>query len=410
MICDLLVFIEMRVNLRSRLLGVRLGYLLLLLLAFSLASGCDDNPANPGEMPKPVARIEVRTTRSELWLTDREQLYALLYSYDGTRLENRPVIWESDNTQIASVTDGGMVEALAAGNVIITASAENVSATAAFQVFTYELIYEVSINNAPTLYSLSLDLAATPQQLDGLEPFAYEPAASPDGNYLVYVSLVDNYNPELFLYGLRDQTSKRLTYDEDMDDMASWDPGGSRIAFRSNMAGKISDIVLYDLSDQSLTNITPDPPGIGIEERQPAWSPDGRKIAYSSTAGGNMDLWLMDSVGSDKIRLTSTDDYDTESVWSPDGRYILFRRWSDTGMALMLYEVETGLVTELELAGHQRMPAWSPDGRWIAFVSQPTLQDRPEIFMMRPDGSELRQVTREWSWGGGQNPTFRKTQ
>lgn len=382
---------------------------LFFVLNISFLTSCSDNPSNVSNDDS-VNRIEINASNYEFWLTDTLTLSANLFSLTGAPLYNRTVRWESDQPQILKITNDGFLEALATGEAVITATSENKSASARFQVYTYELIYETAINRQPTLYSIRLDEHSTPQQLTGIQSFAYEPSASPDGSTIAYVSMDENLNSEIYLYDIQSKLSEQLTFNPNTDDMVAWHPMGNKITYRSNTEGRIEDIVVYDFDINLRTNLTRDPPGITIEDRQPSWSPDGRKIVYSSFASGNMDLWVMDADGSNKLQITNTPNYDTEAAWSPDGTKIIFRRWSESGMALMLYDLESEKVEEIVLPGQQRMPAWSPDGRWISFVSHPTLNDRPEIYLMRPDGSDLRLITRELSWGGGQNPTFRKTQ
>src|SRR5690606_33892410 len=135
-------------------------------------------------------------------------------------------------------------------------------------------------------------------------------------------------------------------------------------------------------------NLTPDPlPGV-TDESRPAWSADGARIAYASTAGGNRDIWTMRADGSDKRRITGTADLDTEPTWSPDGGRIAFRRSSDTlGSDVWIVPAAGGTATRLARAGGQRLPAWSPDGTLIAFV-EGAPGGQSQVFTMRPDGND----------------------
>lgn len=370
---------------------------------------CKDTPSDSGK-PDTVAKIEINADQTELWVDDTLQLTVSITAGSGRSLENCVVLWASDHPEILEINAQGLVRALKSGSATIMTTCENASGTLVFDIYTYSLIYEGAKDKIPGLFALELNETAEPFKLTDVHSFSFEPTPSPDGKLLVYSSMdTTTFNIDLHLFYLESKENIRLTADQEIDDMPAWSPDGGMIAFRSEMEQRFGDIIVYDLVDQSLTNLT-DIPGVAIEDRQPAWSPDGAKIAYSSNITGNMDLWIMDANGSNKQQITSTEHYDTEAVWSPDGAQLLFRRGADTGSNLMIYNLVTDEFHTIALPGYQRMPAWSPDGRWIAFVSHPTLQDRPEIFMMRPDGSDMKLITRELSWGGGQNPAFIKKQ
>ncbi len=396
---------------RSFILSLRFFAALILAMVVGFVGSCNDNPGdsnNPDE-PETVAKIEIRNQKTELWLEDSLQLSARFTTAAGKELTNREVQWFSDAPKILDVSEQGLLKAVDTGVATIIAAHENVTASLTFKVYTYDLVYESVIGDGPALFSLELNESATSRLLPGIEHFSYEPVASPDGNQLVYVSVDDSLKADLYLYDIQSQQSVRLTDSHDIDDMPYWGPDGKRFVFRSTMSLRSEDIITYNISDKLFTNLTPDLPGISVEDRQPAWSPDTAYIAYSSYAGGNMDLWLMDSDGKNKRRITDTDHYDTEAAWSPDSKLIMFRRNFVGESDFMTYDLETGEISRIVLPGYQRMPAWSPDGRWIAFVQHPTLQDRPEIYLMRPDGTGLKRITRE-EWNGGQNPTFRRRQ
>ena len=63
----------------------------------------------------------------------------------------------------------------------------------------------------------------------------------------------------------------------------------------------------------------------GVEfQTDPAWSPDGSKIAFASAREGSYDIYVMDADGTDRVALTHDAAFDTVPLWSPDGRTILF--------------------------------------------------------------------------------------
>ena len=65
------------------------------------------------------------------------------------------------------------------------------------------------------------------------------------------------------------------------------------------------------------------------DDTTPAWSPDGRRIAFSSERDGNAEIYVMDADGSELARLTSSPGKDRFPSWSPGGQYIAFSSESD---------------------------------------------------------------------------------
>jgi Tol biopolymer transport system component len=133
---------------------------------------------------------------------------------------------------------------------------------------------------------------------------------------------------------------------------------------------------------------TTSPAGIFFQT-DPAWSPDGAEIAFSSKRSGRSEIYIMRADGSGTERLTEGGD-DIHPTWSPDGKELAFER-SQKIYAMAADGDAVHLVSSG--AANDGDPAWSPDGKWIAFVrKQPGSVER-EIWIMRPDGSGARHVT-----------------
>jgi TolB protein len=125
-----------------------------------------------------------------------------------------------------------------------------------------------------------------------------------------------------------------------------------------------------------------------------------------SNAGGGPDIWVMNADGGDMRQVTNTNDIDAEPGWSPAGDTIAFHRTGSGITDILLVPASGGTPKRLSRAGDERMPAWSPDGRLIAFADFPAGGGSPQLYTMRPDGSDVQLRTTEYTWNGGEHPAW----
>ncbi|HHL45999.1 MAG TPA: Tol-Pal system beta propeller repeat protein TolB [Gammaproteobacteria bacterium] len=115
----------------------------------------------------------------------------------------------------------------------------------------------------------------------------------------------------------------------------AWSPDGKRLAYVSFETGR-SAIYVQNVETAKRTRVASFK---GINSA-PAWSPDGRKLAFTSSKNGNADIYVLD-LGSRKLtRITSSRAIDTEAAWSPDGGSIVFT--SDRGGSPQIYQIAVG--------------------------------------------------------------------
>ena len=127
-------------------------------------------------------------------------------------------------------------------------------------------------------------------------------------------------------------------------------------------------------------------------DKDPAWSPDGTRIAFASNRDGKYELYVMRSDGSALERLTLNDDSDERPSWSPDGTKLAFMR--EHAGVTDIYTIDVATRREQLLTpepGSDSEPAWSPDGTRIAFNSARI--GNFEIYVMQADGSHQVGVT-----------------
>ena len=126
----------------------------------------------------------------------------------------------------------------------------------------------------------------------------------------------------------------------------------------------------------------------------PAWSPDGRKIAFRARADGNGEVYVMNADGSGQRRLTRADGPAVGSSCLVARRAEdRLRRRTTTATGDLRHERRRERAAEPDAQpARRRAPAWSPDGRKIAFVSG--RDGNGELYVMNADGSGLRNLTR----------------
>ena len=125
---------------------------------------------------------------------------------------------------------------------------------------------------------------------------------------------------------------------------------------------------------------------------QPAWSPDGRLIAFSSKRDGPSHLFVMNADGTGTRRLTDTAADDLHPSWSPGGTELVFQRGSP-GRLFVVRSDGTGARRVGRDPAEQSDPAWSPAGSWIAYSRKIPGTMVREIWLVRPDGSGRHELT-----------------
>jgi TolB protein len=164
----------------------------------------------------------------------------------------------------------------------------------------------------------------------------------------------------------------------------AWSPDGKQIAYVSFEKQK-AVVYAQDVSSGSRRELA----NFKGSNSAPAWSPDGQSLALTLSRDGGSQLYLIDRNGGNVRRLTTSSGIDTEPVFAPDGRGIYFV--SDRGGGPQIYRtsVTGGNVERITFGGSYNIsPAVSPDGRTLAYISR--------------QGSAFRLYTLDLSGGSAQ--------
>ncbi len=142
----------------------------------------------------------------------------------------------------------------------------------------------------------------------------------------------------------------------------------------------------------------------GVHERNVAWSPDGKNIAYISDASGEDEIYIQKYDGSERaVQITrNADTYKYQIVWSPDSKKIT---WSDKMNRIQFVNIDTKEITLIDQSkdGEFNEYSWSPDSKWVVY-SKPDKMSETKIYLYELSSNKKTAVTDGWYDCG--NPNF----
>ncbi len=170
----------------------------------------------------------------------------------------------------------------------------------------------------------------------------------------------------------------------------AFSPTGARAVFEVR-----GDIFSVPTDKGDIRNITHSP---AVADRNPAWSPNGKWIAYFSDASGEYELAIRDQSGQGAARRLSLADKPSffyDPIWSPDSRRVAY---ADKHLGLWYIDIDSGARKHIDddyysaFGIAEFMAAWSPDGRWIAYTRK-LPNNQHAAFLYSLDGDKSFQVT-----------------
>ena len=265
---------------------------------------------------------------------------------------------------------------------------------------------------------------------------AGNPRWSPDGKYLSFTASRDGGQTQVWVLNRLGGEARQLTDIKQGVNGYEWSPDGSRLLlmirdtkpesegegknkkpepyvidrlqFKRDYVGYLDrrrvHLYVYTPGDSAAVQVTSG----DYDQSQPAWSPDGKRIAFVSNrtdnpdGNSNNDIWIVDADNTDKgqnlIQVTTAPGNDRSPAWSPDGRHITYVTVTDTSviwyatnhLAVIPAEGGTPRVLTESLDRNVSNPRFSPDGRLIWFI----LEDAGEsqLASISPDGRNLSRV------------------
>lgn len=235
------------------------------------------------------------------------------------------------------------------------------------------------------------------------------PSAGPDdivfeaGGKMYLLDFATRQTKEVKINLVMDKSSikEKIEKVETFIENVSLSPDGNRVLVEAR-----GDIFSLPAENGFVKNITRTS---GTAERAPAWSPDGKNIAYWSDGSGEYELWLQPANKEEAPKkLTNYGaGFRYDIYWSPDSKKIAF---IDKGMKIRIYNLESSTTTDVDKALHWSHGAlsnftcdWSPDSRWLTY-NRDMENSKNAIFIFDTKENKLHQVTA--GFYDARNPVF----
>ena len=228
------------------------------------------------------------------------------------------------------------------------------------------------------------------------------PAWSPTGRWLIYTSYAGN-NPDLVMIDRYNKLQRRvLLHMSGLNAAPSWSPVDDRLCL---VLSKDENSEIYILeNNRKLRRLTRH---FNIDT-SPTWSPDGKKIAFTSDRSGRgaPQIYIMDALLGDKAgveRISYNSSYNDNPAWSPDGDKIAYTARVGRQFQIKIYNLITKNSTVFTKSiGNKEQPSWSPDGRFLAYRHKKG--STKQTYIQRLGSNKVRQLT--FGVGGGTNPSW----
>ncbi len=261
-----------------------------------------------------------------------------------------------------------------------------------------KIAYASDSSGIPQIYYVQVNSGITTKVTDMPEG-ACQPDWSNDGKRLVFVSPCDinkDYYPgsSLYIVNLDGTGLLPLPTVSGGDFDPAWSPDGTKIAFTSLRNNGRIQIHVIDLSDNSVIQLSDK----YSFDMQPAWSRDGKRIVFVSTRRGSSQIWTMDADGGNQQPFSHSNAFKNYiPSWAPDNSSIIFTQYVAEGGIPRAVLSPLGVENYVEYkVGIDAIPmrgaVFSPDGYWIAYEGW-LAGTSHDIYIIAASGAGKQQLT-----------------
>jgi len=192
-----------------------------------------------------------------------------------------------------------------------------------------------------------------------------QPCWHPGGKFIVFTAFPDPRvdDSDIWMVDIKGGSPETLVLQKDLQLNPSWSPDGRKLIYSSAAYAPfykiMQDLWIMEFYGRKAKRLLVN----DAANAQPEYSPDGTKIAFASDKTGNMEIWVMDADGKNLKQLTHDEAYDADPTWSPDGKCIAFVSNRSGSTQIWVVDADGNNPKQLTQGGQCKDPAWgNPKG------------------------------------------------